>query len=547
MTVSTRRFTAPDTEVTEAVEAVRSVLVETLDRAAKNLAEGERIPWSVLADAGLLGAGRARGARRRGARPGRGRGAAARDRQPAPSSSRCWETLCCGVLTLAAHGSDEQQAGAAARRRHRRGGPDAGAPRGRPPARRGAADDVRRRHGHRPQDRRHLRRGRGPAARHRRRRATSRSSRWSTSATRASRCSSRARRRADDQHTVVLDGAPAELLLERAARAPHADRAVRRRALPHRRRRGRRRPRPHRGLHQGPHPVRPQRWRSSRPSRCRSRTSTSPRAPSTWPPRTPPGGSQNGLDATDDLAVAAYWVCTEAPPALRTCHHLHGGMGVDVTYPLHRYFSWVTDIAHALDVPSEAVPVEDPTTKNLELTAAQRALKAELRTYFTGLADHNEHREMGAGPARRGLPARGPADGRRRLDGRRLAEGVRRPRARRDRADDLRQRGPARRRAPPGGDAADRRPDADPLRHREAEGPVPLADPGRRRALRDRLLRAGRRHRPRLAADARPSATATTTSSTARRCGRPAATRPTTSGWRCAPTRTRRSTRASRS
>ena len=47
-------FTAPDTEVTEAVEAVRSVLVETLERAAKNLAEGERVPWSVLADAGLL-------------------------------------------------------------------------------------------------------------------------------------------------------------------------------------------------------------------------------------------------------------------------------------------------------------------------------------------------------------------------------------------------------------------------------------------------------------------------------------------------------------
>jgi alkylation response protein AidB-like acyl-CoA dehydrogenase len=70
-------------------------------------------------------------------------------------------------------------------------------------------------------------------------------------------------------------------------------------------------------------------------------------------------------------------------------------MGVDVTYPLSRYFSWVTDLVQALDVPSDAVPLEDPTTKNLELTVAQRALKAELRTYFGGLADHNEHREMG--------------------------------------------------------------------------------------------------------------------------------------------------------
>jgi 3-oxo-4-pregnene-20-carboxyl-CoA dehydrogenase beta subunit len=54
------------------------------------------------------------------------------------------------------------------------------------------------------------------------------------------------------------------------------------------------------------------------------------------------------LDPDDDLAVAAYWFTAEAPPALHTCHHLHGGMGVDVTYPLHAYFSWVKDVARAL-------------------------------------------------------------------------------------------------------------------------------------------------------------------------------------------------------
>ncbi|HEU5038136.1 MAG TPA: acyl-CoA dehydrogenase [Nocardioides sp.] len=101
-----------------------------------------------------------------------------------------------------------------------------------------------------------------------------------------------------------------------------------------------------------------------------------------------------GLDVTDDLAVAAYWICHEAPGAMRTCHHLHGGMGVDITYPMARYSSWVTDIAHALDAQAEDVQVEDPTTKNLELTEAQRALKAELREYFTGLATENEHRDM---------------------------------------------------------------------------------------------------------------------------------------------------------
>jgi 3-oxo-4-pregnene-20-carboxyl-CoA dehydrogenase beta subunit len=102
-----------------------------------------------------------------------------------------------------------------------------------------------------------------------------------------------------------------------------------------------------------------------------------------------------GLDVSDDLAVAAYWTCTQGAAALRTCHHLHGGMGVDETYPLHHYFSWITDITHLLDVRAEAVPVEDPTTKNLELSQAQRAFKAEMRDYFAGLASHNEHREMG--------------------------------------------------------------------------------------------------------------------------------------------------------
>jgi 3-oxo-4-pregnene-20-carboxyl-CoA dehydrogenase beta subunit len=58
--------------------------------------------------------------------------------------------------------------------------------------------------------------------------------------------------------------------------------------------------------------------------------------------------AEHDLDPDDDLAVAAYWFTAEGPPALHTCHHLHGGMGVDVTYPLHAYFSWVKDVARSL-------------------------------------------------------------------------------------------------------------------------------------------------------------------------------------------------------
>ena len=34
-----------------------------------------------------------------------------------------------------------------------------------------------------------------------------------------------------------------------------------------------------------------------------------------------------------------------ARPRCRSCHHLHGGLGVDITYPLHRYYSQAKDLA----------------------------------------------------------------------------------------------------------------------------------------------------------------------------------------------------------
>ena len=52
-----------------------------------------------------------------------------------------------------------------------------------------------------------------------------------------------------------------------------------------------------------------------------------------------------GRDAARDTDMAAYWLAEYAPVALRTCHHLHGGLGMDVTYPLARYSALVTDLA----------------------------------------------------------------------------------------------------------------------------------------------------------------------------------------------------------
>ncbi len=51
-----------------------------------------------------------------------------------------------------------------------------------------------------------------------------------------------------------------------------------------------------------------------------------------------------GLDAAADLDVAGYWLAEHGPPALRACHHLHGGLGMDVSYPLPRYSALVKDL-----------------------------------------------------------------------------------------------------------------------------------------------------------------------------------------------------------
>jgi len=51
-----------------------------------------------------------------------------------------------------------------------------------------------------------------------------------------------------------------------------------------------------------------------------------------------------GLDAGGDLDVAAYWLAEHGPPALRACHHLHGGLGMDVSYPLPRYSALIKDL-----------------------------------------------------------------------------------------------------------------------------------------------------------------------------------------------------------
>jgi len=52
----------------------------------------------------------------------------------------------------------------------------------------------------------------------------------------------------------------------------------------------------------------------------------------------------NGLPAEAALSVAKYWAAEGGQRVAHAAQHLHGGIGVDTAYPLHRYFRWTKQI-----------------------------------------------------------------------------------------------------------------------------------------------------------------------------------------------------------
>ena len=59
-----------------------------------------------------------------------------------------------------------------------------------------------------------------------------------------------------------------------------------------------------------------------------------------------------GRDAAEDLDVLGYWVTSQAPPVMQLCHHMHGGMGMDIAYPMDSYYSTIKDLTRLLGGPS---------------------------------------------------------------------------------------------------------------------------------------------------------------------------------------------------
>jgi len=55
-----------------------------------------------------------------------------------------------------------------------------------------------------------------------------------------------------------------------------------------------------------------------------------------------------GLDATLEAATALWWASEAGHRVSHTGQHLHGGIGSDLTYPIHRYFLWAKQLEFSL-------------------------------------------------------------------------------------------------------------------------------------------------------------------------------------------------------
>jgi alkylation response protein AidB-like acyl-CoA dehydrogenase len=59
-----------------------------------------------------------------------------------------------------------------------------------------------------------------------------------------------------------------------------------------------------------------------------------------------------GRDAAESARVAKWQASERGQRAVHATQHLHGGMGADITYPIHRYFLWGKQIELMLGGPS---------------------------------------------------------------------------------------------------------------------------------------------------------------------------------------------------
>jgi len=55
-----------------------------------------------------------------------------------------------------------------------------------------------------------------------------------------------------------------------------------------------------------------------------------------------------GHPAAEEVRIAKWWAAEIGQKVVHDVQHLHGGMGADIEYPVHRYFLWVKQLENTL-------------------------------------------------------------------------------------------------------------------------------------------------------------------------------------------------------
>ena len=116
------------------------------------------------------------------------------------------------------------------------------------------------------------------------------------------------------------------------------------------------------------------------------------------PPHRPPGrlaARRGPRRPHDELMIAKFWAADGAQRVVHAAQHLHGGIGVDLDYPIHRYFRWAKVLELTLGrgepvAPAPRAPAWRPSPSGV-------AEYARYRTHRQPLHPHRRHR-----PASRG-------------------------------------------------------------------------------------------------------------------------------------------------
>jgi alkylation response protein AidB-like acyl-CoA dehydrogenase len=63
----------------------------------------------------------------------------------------------------------------------------------------------------------------------------------------------------------------------------------------------------------------------------------------------------NDVPAAREAVIAKYWAAEAGHRVVYAAQHLHGGIGFDVDYPLHRYYLWSRQIELTLGGASQQI------------------------------------------------------------------------------------------------------------------------------------------------------------------------------------------------